>query len=81
MILALLYMFTFSSVYFILAAITVVMIVLLLILFQPFRPDVSAMPTALPYFSCYFPCGTLACLDMMWQALKTIRQCICVFIL
>ena len=43
-ILALLYMFTFSSVYFVLAAITainVVMIVLLLTLFQPFRPDVS----------------------------------------
>ena len=40
-ILALLYMFTFSSLYYVLAAIIVVMIVLLLILFQPFRPDVS----------------------------------------
>ena len=40
-ILTLLYMFTFSSVYLVLAAITVVMIVLLFTLFQPFRPDVS----------------------------------------
>ena len=40
-ILALLYMFTFSSLYYVHAAIIVVMIVLLLILFQPFRPDVS----------------------------------------
>ena len=40
-ILALLYMFTYNSMYFVLAAIIVVMIVLQLVLFQAFRSDVS----------------------------------------
>ena len=36
-----LYMFTYNSMYFVLTAIIVVMIVLLLVLFQALRPDVS----------------------------------------